>query len=96
MSDEYIVAIKSINILKDKMSKSPQFKPPATELYKYRFNRKKLNKNEYWINTINRQTKAKKVTAIIIFMNVLPKLKDLVSESSSGTIKNVNFVLIVS
>ena len=39
--------IKSINILKDKMSKSPQFKPPATELYKYRFNKKKLNKNEY-------------------------------------------------
>ncbi len=36
MSDEYIVAIKSINILKDKMSKSAQFKPPATELYKYR------------------------------------------------------------
>ena len=36
------------------MSKSPQFKPPATELYKYRFNRKKLNKNEYLTNTINR------------------------------------------
>ena len=47
MSDEFIIAIKSINILKDKMSKSPQFKPPATELHKYRFNKKKLNKNEY-------------------------------------------------
>ncbi len=47
MSDEFIISIKSINILKDKMSKNPQFKPPATELHKYRFNKKKLNKNEY-------------------------------------------------
>ena len=46
MSDEFIISIKSINILKDKMSKTPEFKPPATELYKYRFNKKKLNKNE--------------------------------------------------
>ena len=48
MSDEFIISIKSINILKDRMSKSPQFKPPATELYKYRrFRQIKLNKNEY-------------------------------------------------
>ena len=48
MSDEFIISIKSINILKDRMSKSPQFKPPATDLYKYRrFRQIKLNKNEY-------------------------------------------------
>ena len=47
MSDEFIISIKSINILKDKMSKRPQFTPPATELYKYRFTKMKLNKNEY-------------------------------------------------
>ena len=47
MSDEFITSIKSINILKDKMSKSPQFKPPATELYKWRkFRQVKVNKNE--------------------------------------------------
>ena len=45
--DQYLIDIKSINILKDKMSKNPPFKPPATELYKYRFNKKKINKNEY-------------------------------------------------
>jgi len=48
MSDEYIISIKSINILKDRMSKNPQFKPPTTELHKYRkFRQIKLNKNEY-------------------------------------------------
>ena len=46
-SEKFITDVKSIDILKDKMSKNPQFKPPATELYKYRFNKKKLNKNEY-------------------------------------------------
>ena len=50
----------------------------------------------YVNNTIHRLTTAKKGTAIKIFIKVLPKLKDLVSESSSGTIKNVNFVLIVN
>ena len=47
MSEKFITDVKSIVILKDKMSKNPQFKPPATELYKYRFNKKKINKNEY-------------------------------------------------
>jgi hypothetical protein len=46
-SEKFITDVKSINILKDRMSNNPQFKPPATELYKYRFNKKKLNKNEY-------------------------------------------------
>ena len=46
-SEKFITDVKSIDILKEKMSKNPQFKPPATELYKYRFNKKKLNKNEY-------------------------------------------------
>jgi|TARA_B100000214_G_C23511814_1_gene420996 hypothetical protein len=46
-SEKFITDVKSIDILKEKMSKNPQFKPPATELYKYRFNKKKINKNEY-------------------------------------------------
>ena len=46
-SEKFITDVKSIDILKEKMSKNPQFKPPATELYKYRFTKKKLNKNEY-------------------------------------------------
>ena len=46
-SKKFITDVKSIDILKEKMSKNPQFKPPATHLYKYRFNKKKLNKNEY-------------------------------------------------
>ena len=47
MSEKFITDVKSINILKDKMSKSPQFKPPATELYKWRkFRKVKVNKNE--------------------------------------------------
>ncbi len=45
--DQYIIDVKSIDILKERMSKVPEFNPPVTELYKYRFNRKKLNKNEY-------------------------------------------------
>ena len=40
--------VKSIDILKDKMSKLPTSNPPATELYKYRkFRQVKINKNEY-------------------------------------------------
>ena len=46
-SEKFITDVKSIDILKEKMSKNPQFKPQATELYKYRFNKKKINKNEY-------------------------------------------------
>tara|TARA_R100001198_G_C5197503_1_gene187808 strand:+ start:405 stop:551 length:147 start_codon:yes stop_codon:yes gene_type:complete len=46
-SEKFITDVKSIDILKEKMSKNPQFKPPATHLYKYRFNKKKINKNEY-------------------------------------------------
>ena len=46
-SEKFITDVKSIDILKEKMSKNTQFKPPATELYKYRFNKKKINKNEY-------------------------------------------------
>ena len=45
--EKFITDVKSIDILKEKMSKNPQSKPPATELYKYRFNKKKINKNEY-------------------------------------------------
>ena len=47
MSEKFITDVKSIVILKDKMSKNPQFKPPATELYKWRrFRKVKVNKNE--------------------------------------------------
>ena len=47
MSEKFIEDVKSIVILKDKMSKNPQFKPPATELYKWRkFRQVKVNKNE--------------------------------------------------
>ncbi len=46
--DQYLMDIKSIIILKDKMSKLPKSNPPATELHKYRkFRQIKLNKNEY-------------------------------------------------
>ena len=46
--DQYIMDVKSIDILKDKMSKLPKFNPSATELHKYRkFRQIKLNKNEY-------------------------------------------------
>ena len=47
MSEKFITDVKSINILKDRMSNSPQFKPPTTELYKWRkFRQVKVNKNE--------------------------------------------------
>ena len=47
MSEKFIEDVKSIDILKDRMSKNPQFKPPATELYKWRrFRKVKVNKNE--------------------------------------------------
>ena len=53
--DQYIMDVKSIDILKEKMSKVAKFKPLATELYKYRkFRQVKINKNEYRINTIIR------------------------------------------
>lgn len=40
--------VKSIDILKDRMSKVPKFSPPVTELHKYRkFRQVKINKNEY-------------------------------------------------
>mgnify|MGYP003151150287 FL=1 len=46
--DQYIMDVKSIDILKEKMSKVPEFKPLATELHKYRkFRQIKINKNEY-------------------------------------------------
>ena len=46
--DQYIMDVKSIDILKDKISKVSDFKPLATELYKYRkFRQVKINKNEY-------------------------------------------------
>ena len=47
-SEKFITDVKSIDILKEKMSKVPEFKPLATELYKYRkFRQVKVNKNEY-------------------------------------------------
>ena len=53
--DQYIIDVKSIDILKERMSKVSEFKPPVTELYKWRkFRQVKINKNEYWINTIIR------------------------------------------
>ena len=53
--DQYIIDVKSIDILKERMSKVPEFNPPVTELYKWRkFRQVKINKNEYWTNTINR------------------------------------------
>ena len=47
-SDQYIIDVKSIDILKERMSKVSEFKPPVTELYKWRkFRQVKINKNEY-------------------------------------------------
>jgi hypothetical protein len=46
--DQYIIDVKSIDILKERMSKVSEFKPPVTELYKWRkFRQVKINKNEY-------------------------------------------------
>ena len=46
--DQYIIDVKSIDILKERMSKFSEFKPPVTELYKWRkFRQVKINKNEY-------------------------------------------------
>ena len=46
--DQYIIDVKSIDILKERMSKVSEFKPPLTELYKWRkFRQVKINKNEY-------------------------------------------------
>ena len=46
--DQYIIDVKSIDILKERMSKVSEFKPPVTELYKWRkFRQVKVNKNEY-------------------------------------------------
>ena len=47
-TDQYIIDVKSIDILKERMSKVPEFNPPVTELYKWRkFRQVKVNKNEY-------------------------------------------------
>jgi len=46
--DQYIIDVKSIDILKERMSKVPEFKPLVTDLYKWRkFRQVKINKNEY-------------------------------------------------
>ena len=46
--DQYIIDVKSIDILKERMSKVSEFKPPVTDLYKWRkFRQVKINKNEY-------------------------------------------------
>ena len=46
--DQYIIDVKSIDILKERMSKVSEFKPAVTELYKWRkFRQVKINKNEY-------------------------------------------------
>ena len=46
--DQYIIDVKSIDILKERMSKVPEFNPPVTELCKWRkFRQVKINKNEY-------------------------------------------------
>ena len=43
-------------------------------------------------NIMDKAANVKIGTAIKIFIKNLPKAKDLVSESSSGTMKNVNFL----
>lgn len=55
-SDEFIIAVKSIDILKKKMEEHKDMPVPETkDLWKYRrFRKVKLNKNEYWSNTIIR------------------------------------------
>ena len=48
MSEKFITDVKSIDILKEKMSKVAEFKPPVTDLHKWRkFRQVKINKNEY-------------------------------------------------
>ena len=47
-SEKFITDVKSIDILKERMSKVSEFNPPVTELYKWRkFRQVKVNKNEY-------------------------------------------------
>ncbi len=47
-SEKFITDVKSIDILKKRMSKVPEFKPLVTDLYKWRrFRQVKINKNEY-------------------------------------------------
>ena len=54
--DEFIIAVKSIDILKKRMEEYKDMPvPDVKDLWKYRrFRKVKLNKNEYWTNTINR------------------------------------------
>ena len=54
--DEFIIAVKSIDILKKRMEEYKDMPvPDVKDLWKYRrFRKVKLNKNESWTNTINR------------------------------------------
>jgi len=54
IDDTYVVQIPSILKLKAEVDKIPDVPFNPKNLWKYRFYQKKINKNEYWNNTIIR------------------------------------------